>query len=340
MSGARKRGANFQAPFLTRCDEYVPDTHIGIYELFHDQKEAIEWRMRKEQIDRIRKETYSSVCTLFNKYGATEFDLFYNVHADEISALGINRFVENKMMAPIANLVECFQTKWKSNNTHKIRRAISFGISYDVLEKYAAAISESKQNGTPLVIPDMKSAPSHKNISKRFVMFGNATIDLGMDNRRLTCERNALYNQFEHWCSVNGVSKREGALMALECLIKDYPSDKVGQIEQYHVVTEFDKSIAVLESGIPDQQKNITFSGALYAKTMDIIRHYNADPRNITRGKITFSSYCNNALLTLNKKMPLKYTDPESYDQLVQLKKASEYNSGDDNNGTDDSKKT
>jgi hypothetical protein len=325
MSGARKRGANFQAPFLTRNDEYVPsETHIGIGELLRN-KELPEWRMRDERIEQMRKETYANVLNLYNKYGSREFDLFYNIHADEICALGMNRFVMHDKLAPIAHLIECFQTKWKSERTKKYRRAISFGIRLSVLKEYGDAVREAKQNGTKLVLPD-RLPYNGSEPRKDFVIFGNAEIHLNDDEKHvLKVERNALYNQFVAWCDVQGIKHNEGVMMAFEALIQQNPHPKVAEVEKYKVVTEFDKAIKV-SMDMPDQQKNITVNGELYAKTQDIIRRYNADPRNITKGRITFSAYCNNALMTQNNKAPLKYRDPEAYEEALRLKAADEYN--------------
>ena len=324
MSGARKRGENFQAPFLTRADEYIPsDTHIGITELMQC-KDLPEWRMRKDMIEKMRKETYSNVLKLYNKYGSRDFDLFFNVHADEICALGLNRFVMHDKIAPIAHLIECFQSKWRSEHTKKIRRAISFAIRLDVLEAYGNAVQESRDNGTKLVLPELPR--NGREPRKSFAIFGSADIEINDGEKHvLKPERNALYNQFVAWCKAEGVSVPQGLMQAMDLIIQQRPHEEVKEIEHYRIVTEFDKQI-MIPTDMPDQEKYIKVNGELYARTMDIIRRYNADPRNLVKGNISFSVYCNNALVTQNSKAPLKYRDPEAYEQMMRTKEAEEYN--------------
>ena len=264
MDGVRKRGAQFQAPFLTRSDEYIPtNTHIGITDLMQS-KELPEWRMRKDMIEKMRKETYSNVLKLYNKYGSKDFDAFYNVHADEICALGLNRFVMHDKIAPIAHLIECFQSKWRSEHTKKIRRAISFAIRLDVLEAYGKAVQESRDNGTKLVLPELPR--NGREPRKSFAIFGSADIEINDGEKHvLKPERNALYNQFVAWCKADGISVPQGLMKAMDLIIQQRPHEEVKPIEQYRIVTEFDKQI-MIPTTMPDQEKYIKVNGELYAK--------------------------------------------------------------------------
>jgi len=324
MSGARKRGANFQAPFLTRSDEYIPtNTHIGITDLMQS-KELPEWRMRKDAIEQMRKETYSNVLKLYNKYGSKDFDVFYNVHAEEIVSLGLNRFVMHDKLAPIAHLIECFQSKWRSERTKKIRRAISFAIRWDMLEAYGEAVREANDNGTKLALPELPR--DGKEPRKSLAIFGTASIEINDGEKHvLNPERNALYNQFVDWCKADGVSVSQGLMQAMDLIIQQRPHEEVKPIEQYKIVTEFDKQI-MIPTTMPDQEKTIKVNGELYAQTKMIIDRYNADPRNLAKGNISFSVYCNNALALQNSKAPMKYRDPEGYEQLQKAKQADDYN--------------
>ena len=329
MDGARKRGAHFQAPFLAREDteDFIPkhliNTHIGITALMQD-KELPEWRMRKDMVEKMRRETYSNVLKLYNKYGSKDFDAFYNVHAEEIVALGLNRFVMHDKIAPIAHLIECFQTKWTSPNTHKKRRVISFGIRWDILSAYGKAVQESRDNGTKLVLPELPR--NGREPRKSFAIFGSADIEINDGEKHvLKPERNALYNQFVAWCKADGISVPQGLMQAMDLIIQQRPHEEVKEIEQYRIVTEFDRQI-MIPTTMSDQEKYIKVNGELYAKTMDIIRRYNADPRNLAKGNISFSVYCNNALVTQNSKAPLKYRDPDAYEQMLRAKEADEYN--------------
>lgn len=329
MNGVRKRGAHFQAPFLSREDteDFIPkhllDTHVGITALMQN-KELPEWRMRKDAIEKMRRETYSNVLKLYNKYGSKDFDAFYNVHAEEILALGLNRFVMHDKIAPIAHLIECFQTKWTSPNTHKKRRVISFGIRWDILEAYGKAVQEARDNGTKLVLPELPR--NGQEPRKSLAIFGSAAVEINDGEKHmLKPERNALYNQFVAWCKADGISVPQGLMQAMDLIIQQRPHEEVKEIEQYRIVTEFDRQI-MIPTTMSDQEKYIKVNGELYAKTMDIIRRYNADPRNLAKGNISFSVYCNNALVTQNSKAPLKYRDPDAYEQMLRAKEADEYN--------------
>ena len=275
-------------------------------------------------IEKMRKETYSNVLKLYNKYGSKDFDAFYNVHAEEIVALGLNRFVMHDKIAPIAHLIECFQTKWRSESTKKIRRAISFAIRLDVLEAYGKAVQEARDNGTKLVLPELPR--NGQEPRKSLAIFGTAAVEINDGEKHmLKPERNALYNQFVAWCKADGISVPQGLMQAMDLIIQQRPHEEVKEIEHYRIVTEFDRQI-MIPTTMADQEKYIKVNGELYAKTMDIIRRYNADPRNLAKGNISFSVYCNNALVTQNSKAPLKYRDPDAYEQMLRAKEADEYN--------------
>lgn len=314
----RKRLPGEQRPTLSERDEYVPDTHIGMYSILRNEKNKNVY-MGEEQCQITREKTYNGVLKIYNRYNSPSYADLWNYNIEAINECGLNYFASNKYISPIRNLIECFESGTLKNQGIYVARekVISFGIERESLKKYLDELSDYNEVELHIKIPHR---PSLRKKSRERVLFGNETY------RRIggTVEipRNAIFNRFQHWCVLNGVSEQEGLLMAIEGLFKSYPVDGLNEPRQYNVITELDRKIfgKQHEPGRADEVP-VAISGVIYGKTSEIIARYNIDPKNMIRDPMTFDDYVNNALYLLNSKMPKKYRDPELIEEQRETEK-------------------
>lgn len=306
-----KRPEGYIPPTLSEKDEYIPKTHIGMYSLLRNEKNESIY-MAEEQCQNVRKKTFKGVLAIFKEYGSPDYADLWNYNISAINECGLNYFINNPKIAPLADLIECFETVIETNaGRGKLQGGkilfISFGISKALLLQYFKNVDEAKANGTEVKIPKLPTPPYK---SREAVLFGVETFTR-KDGGDIVIERNAVYNRFEHWCKLQGIGKGEGILMALETLFKCYPVDGLQDNQYYNMVTDLDRLAfrPRLEKGT--EEVTVNLSKVIYGKTKEILARYNLDANNLLKGNMTLDTYINNALHLLNSNMPVKYQDPE-----------------------------
>lgn len=320
----QKRGANYAAPLLSEQDETVPDSHIGMYALFSNKKDPAVY-MSEKQRQKIRSDTFLAVKKIYDKYGSPDYADFWNYNLDAINQLGLNKFANHAKIAPVCGIIECFEQKVKTKTNGKPRNIISFGINIKRLTDYLFELKRYKLGAGPFPAPP--ELPADQKKSEEAVMFGTARLGLG-DGAGIPIAKNALYYQFVHWCTLNNVTRKQGALMALEYFIQGHPTEGLKDIEEYRVNTEFTKTLEA-PTAIEDGERKMTvkIQAPIFSVAKGIIRRYNSDIANITKETLTFDGYVNNALHLINQHMPLKYRDPEAaaeQEKIQQMKESLE----------------
>lgn len=296
------RPDDYIAPSLSERDEYIPVTHIGMYSILRNEKNKSVY-MSEPQCQNVRKKTYNAVLEIFREYNSPDYADLWNYNISAINDCGLNYFITNPKIAPVGDLIECFEEIVEVNQGRariqgNKRLYISFGINKKLLAEYFK---------NPSKIPKLKP-PGNK--SREAVIFGEDTIKIGKEGM-LVIERNAIYNRFFHWCKLQGVDKREGALIALQTLFRCYPVNGLNETEYYGMVTELDRQIFTKTHDKGKEEVPVTFSKTILGKSQDIIARYNLDPNILTKPRMDFNTYANNALHLLNSNMPMKYQDPD-----------------------------
>lgn len=310
-----KRGKYYIPPLLSDKDDFVPETHIGMYRLLTNPKDPAIY-MSEAQCQKLRHETFDTVNTLYKKYGSPDFQIFWNYNLEAINELGMNKFGTHSKILPVIGLIECFEKKMKLKSNGHYRYIISFGIDKERLKRYFYEVRRAKQYGGEVPPPKLVLK---RNKTRDLVLFGEAKLSAG--GGRMIIDKNAIYNQFSHWCSLNGVTKKTGATMALKYFIENHPIDGIEDLENYDVFTEFDKPIlaAKKKDKAFDETIKVKMDGEVLRKANEIIKLYNRDVANIAKETLTLDGYANNAFHLLNQNMPLKYRDKELYEQKMQL---------------------
>lgn len=305
-----KRADDYIPPTLSEKDEYIPNTHIGMYSLLRSEKNESIY-MGEEQCQNVRKKSFNSVLTIFREYGSPDYADLWNYNIAAINECGLNYFINNSKLAPLGNLIQCFEKEVESSkrggkfNGNKILY-VSFGIDKKLLIQYFKNVEDAKENGTEVKIPE---PPKLIPRSREKILFGVETFTR-KEGGEIELDRNATYNRFEHWCKLQGVTTTEGLTMAMETLFKCYPVNGLHELKYYNIVTELDRLAfrPRLEKG--NEEVNVNLSKVIYGKSKEIIERYNLDPTNLSKGIMTFDTYANNALHLLNSHMPLSYQDP------------------------------
>lgn len=296
-------------PKLTEKDEYIPNTHIGMYSIFRNPKNQKVY-MSESSCQNLRIKTFNGLLELFKKYGSPDFADFFNYNIEVISQLGLNYFAFHPKIAPLANIIECFEKPIET--AYNTEMHISFGISKQLLKQYFTSGYVPK-NLYPLPV------------KRDFILFNADEVYCGR-NETIRVNRNALYRQFKDWCDIQGIDFEDGVMMALETLLKDYPAEQLKDRAAYDYVTIFDKHLWArpkVEKGKVSETVTLPKTVVNIANT--IIERYNRDVNNITK-QIDFSKYVANALYLLNSNIDLKYRDPELYQEQQRIEATAKHN--------------
>lgn len=302
---------------LSERDEFVPESHIGMYSLLRNPKNKGVF-MGEARVCKVREETFGSVLKLYRKYGSPDFADFYNRNAEVITEIGMNHFSYNQKLLPIADMIECFLCKTENGSL------ASFGISKQILRSYLISLKDKTPFDRDLYKTFLANPPN-KNKSRDFIIFGADKIDL-FDGNTVSVDNNALYRRFCDWCELQGIENGEGLLMALESLLEAYPLDSVKENTDYDFLTEFDVPLFHKPQKESDKvEKRIVFSGGILALAEKIVQRYNRDANNITK-QVSFDTYINNAVHLMNQTMPLQYRDPELDEEQKQMEQMVKHN--------------
>lgn len=306
---------------LTDRDEYVPNTHIGMYSLLRNPKNKGIY-MGENRCEKVRKDTFSGICNLYRKYGSPDFADFYNRNAEVITQIGLNHFAYNQKLAPIADFIECFVVLEKIGGGKDF--VASFGINKQLISTYLEWVKNGEPIDRDFLRTFLVNYPDESK-SRDFIIFGNEKIDL-FDSTSVSMDRNALYRRFLDWCELQGVDKSDGILMALESLLEAYPLESVKETTDYDILTEFDIPLFHKPEKEADSvEKKVVFSGGILALAEKIVQRYNRDVNNLTK-QVSFDTYINNAVHLMNQTMPEQYRDPELNEEKKQLEEMLKYN--------------
>ena len=301
---AEKKIALRKRPVLHPTDEYVPtETHIGLLEFIEDLNKR-EPCVGAERAMQLRKATYNNVLELFHLYGSRNFVEFWNFHSREFVKLKKNEFANISALSPFCDYIECFSKDniaVKQKNT-KISH-ICFGISKQMLEKYYKKKADCEKQGIKFEPPIKRIIGGVKN--RDFILYGVHEIRFE-NGTHAKIEKGAIYNQFLHWCDIQGLTRRVGIMIAMREVMAKYPVQEVKALEEYQTLTDLDEMyILRAETNTPEVSVLTSTSLPLFNKMQEMIKRYNLDPNNIT--KLSQQGYVNNAIFQLNKKFGEKY---------------------------------
>ena len=324
------RGANYIAPKLSQKDEGVPSDYVGIYDLFVTS-EDVRALYGEERANMLRKASYENVLGLYNKYGSMDYDRFWNFHINEINYLKLNEFARFDKLADLCGYIKCFKTKVSSGKT--ARNLISFGIKMEHLKKYAEEKERCEREGIDFVAPIFKNKSNNNN--KDIIDFGIVQLLLVENDPSTKCsvEKSEIYKRFEDWRKIRNIKKKDAFKMAMKEIVDNHPIKDLKSLEEYKVVTEFDKVFFVANADKRGTVSvNIQLDCEVHREMAEIIYRFNEDMENKLYAPKTMTQYVREAVARMNKQMPLKYTDTEKWEEYLKVQKELERLKGSEEN--------
>lgn len=321
--------------YLSKKDEFVPENYISLTDLLLNPDYALpgyskeEWVIGYKALDSMRRKTFTQAKNIMNNLNLKSFSYFWNGNIDAINEKGMNEFYKLSSFRDLCSCMIAFEEKIVSQQNKRNNRFISFGISKTNYNKYYNNLKEAIEKGA--IPKKIRLADSHKRRSSDFGFNPRVTVSFSGENssidNKIVIDKIDLYRNFEEWCKLKGKTKKQGIYEAIQCLLKQNP---VTQKEEKDIVS-VKNPFSSLELGISEKKEGtshtaIEIDSDVYEKSKGIIRRFNSDTDNISKKKLTFSTYVSQAVAAYNARVPLRYSDPIAYKEYLEIKEAEKYN--------------
>lgn len=321
--------------YLSKKDEFVPENYISLTELLLNPDYALpgyskeEWVIGYKALDSMRRKTFTQAKNIMNNLNLKSFSYFWNGNLDAINERGFNEFYKLSSLRDLCSCMIAFEEKIVSQQNKRNNRYISFGISKSNYNKYYDNLKKSIELGT--IPKKIRLSDSHKKRSSDLLFAPTISINLSGKNasneNKIVINKIGLYYQFEEWCKLKGKTKKQGIYEAMQCLLNQNPISK----EESNNIVEVKNPFSSLEYGVLEKKEgtsrtSIDIDSDVYEKSKGIIRRFNSDPGNISKKKLTFSTYVSQAVAAYNARVPLRYSDPIAYREYQEIKEAERYN--------------
>lgn len=319
----RQRSDKLPKPILSKKDEGVPDGYIGVFQYFVDS-DKFNHLFGVETATKLRKNTYNNVLKLFNEYGSSHYEKLWNIHIPEIVDLKLNEYANFKEIKDLCYYMECFSSIEKVSKGIK-RYRISFGFKMSKLEEYYSLKEKSVEQNIPFIPP--KANKRFKDDRDKLVVdFGlvympfNKIRSDGTSNNT-PIPRNALARRFNDWKMLKELSLYEACNLAMKTVMENYPVDGLSDLENYEILTVFDKCILKKKNNnISPIKIIIDVKSDIVDMADKILIRWNADPLNQHKMAYSRKQYIEDAIAYYNSKMPLKYSNPKLLKDLDKIK--------------------
>lgn len=299
---------------LSKYDNYVPDTHIGMYTFFGMYAKSIRLdgfqRLPETRVQLMREKSFNELAYFKKQYGSPSVGDLWNYNIDALTRLGCNYFATVDFMKPIAHLIQCFE---KPMYYYKSKRCnfISFGISKELVERYQHNLQVARETGQPVVLPTI--TPREPK-SREEIIFGTDTIHFTKEDD-VTIDWHILYTRFKHLCLAKKRNTRDVLREAVKEYVENHNVKSLNDLDWYGTTTDIDRILFQRQDIRQRREKTIVMPRTLENETQAILRSYNMKSAR----QITFDDYVANALFSLNKNMKVKYGDPYLREESRQL---------------------
>lgn len=320
--------------YLSKNDCVVPDDFIPVWDLFSEPKYALpgypedQWCIGAKALDEMRRKTYREFKKRYDMSKAISFSSYWNSHIDSINNLGINEFTKLHCFAELSSVMMCFEQTIKNKHNDNKRKYVGFGIRKTIYENYYRSIRKSVQTGTipePVNMHEPKKRRSCSSTSRNLYHFYFESTVAGKKHA-VSINKNEVFEMFSEWCRRKNRQKKDAIYEALLLLMKENPVDGLGSPKDYAKNIDIEQDQTSVQNAVGLTVRKVKVEHELLEFIEDIIKRYNSDPENKAKPKLTFTMYAKQAFIAFNKKLPLKYVDPEAYQEYLKLKEETEYN--------------
>lgn len=320
---------------LSEKDEYVPEGYIGIYELFSDRKYSLpdvepeKWCIGEKKLHQMRMEAFHAVKKRLEMCKASDYARFWNGNLDAINAIGINPFGNLLCFKELSTAMICFQQTVENKSNKNKRKIISFGIKDSIYREYYKERKRALLYGVepePVNLFDSHKKRTGNVFKLPQAVFAFDTEESGKQMMRV--KKNALYNMFEFWCKAKGIQKIDGLYQAMQLLMQTFPVKGMKDIGAYERKCDLDYvEVLVPEQTVEESvSTTVWIPKTVHMKMRQIIENHNLDKANIGKPPMNNEKFIIQAVDMLNRKSPLKYSDPKAYKEYLKAKATQERN--------------
>lgn len=321
--------------YLSGKDEFVPEKYIPLTEIFSDGSYALpgndpdRWCLGSVTLDNMRRATFREVKRRYELSGANTFASFWNGNLDAINQMGLNQFSKLSSFKDLAGSIICFDhIVLNSKKTHKINY-VSFGIKKEIYERYYMELKHSISEGR--LMKDVNTYdPKKRRLNDTFQTQKTTIRFDSLDPKRpylVAVAKNELFLRFEKWCNLNRIKKSDAIYEAIKLIMEQNPIEELEPLESFKIKSGITTNQVVF---LGEKSQNKKFLSEIptniYNDMCGIIRRFNLDPVNADKKRLSISTYVAQAVLAFNKSVPLKYINPELYDEYKKVKESEKYN--------------
>lgn len=291
--------------YMLANEDKVPEDYYSMTDIFKTQALAVNEKRSRE----LRYGSYNATKEYCKKHDIADMQAFWNENSD-LMQTNMNFFAKHGKIAPVAHLIEMFINSEHAKKSGNLIGRVSFGIKKEYLKEYL--MSHGK------IIPKKKVRGRPKTTDSIRYNFAKLVIgEQGEQPTILKVRRNAVYLMFKEWCKINKVNVNTGGLMALQVLLEQYPCDGLPELKDFETLDAYKK----IKHNNDESQITtacVRVDSKVFETSKTIIKNYNSHSENLAKPKLTLSNYISNALNKYNMVMPLKYSNPELNEHLIQ----------------------
>lgn len=317
--------------YLSNKDEEIPSEYVGIYEIFSDPAYTMpgyspdEWLLGFKRLDSMRVNTFRNVKKRYLEDKANGFAAYWNSNLDAINAMRLNEFHELSAFSDLASIMICFETVRENPKSGAKSKWVSFGVRRDQYEKYSQAVRDALKSGQMLKPIKLSDRKKRARGTLKFAAFYMDSSKPGI-KRQVLIPKNEVYDRFVQWCGVKGISKRDAFYKAMVSLMDSDPVNiESAQARNCSDLKYFKDHMSVLPDDKTHREYRFTMRRDIVDYADEIIHRFNNDPENLGRKKLDRNLYVAQAIMSYNKRVPLKYSDPVAYEEYIKMQKEIEY---------------
>ena len=317
--------------YLSSKDEDVPGDYVGVYEIFSNPEYALpgyssdEWVLGFKRLDSMRVNTFRNVKKRYLEDKANGFAAYWNSNLDAINAMRLNEFHELSAFSDLSSIMICFETIRENSKAGTKSRWVSFGVRKDQYKKYSDSLRNALNSGEMMKPVKLSDRKKRKRGTLKFAAFYMDSSKPGI-KRQVLIPKNEVYDRFVQWCGVKGISKRDAFYKAMVVLMDSDPVNiESAQARTCSDLKYFKDHMSVLPDDKTHREYRFTMRRDVVDYADEIIHRFNNDPENLGRKKLDRNLYVAQAIMSYNKRVPLKYSDPVAYEEYIKMQKEIEY---------------
>lgn len=280
--------------YLTNYDIDIKDNNI--YYPLYDVLKIL--GIEKENIFKYRKESFYKTKKICDSLGIKKYSKYWNYNVQDFDNK-INSFLNDERIFPIANVIEMYRIKKLGKILkNEYHYAVNFAIKKEYIINYAKFenVNYKRHN--------------YFDMDKNYLL-EKQKIGKKLGSEIIVAKTNLLEN-FKIWAKQHNLSLDEALEIMIDSFLKSN-NFKIQDIVKYEVYN--------IRHEVDSEELKIKIDKKTQENMMDIIARYNLS--NIIQ--ISLDDYVQSAILEKNIKVPVKYRNPDLYNEKEKMEKFINY---------------